>query len=355
MGVVLLRRSVVLLPRSVAIRGKQVVHALGASLVLAGVLACEIACADPGLLLIAHGSPSAAWNQEVLDLGQRVAEEVGKTGEFCAVRTAFLEAAQPDVPTALAELEAQGCDRIVAVPLFIAPSGHSHFDVPLVLGTFFSPPIAKALAEEGLRAAQPKVPVMVTCTLDEGDLLPQFVIDQVRKLSKAPQDEALVILLHGDPDHQLLIERLMRRIATQACGATGIQYADWASIGMGMQDFRTQGAFAISRALEHKRRVLVAALYLATSAEEIHRRATARHGQSAHDSPSNSPQNSTDNLFDGDVVFSAEKLISHPGLLAWVVQTARAAVEDPSKTAKVATPGIKNRAAEKSPEVVHSR
>jgi sirohydrochlorin ferrochelatase len=74
------------------------------------------ACADPGLLLVAHGSPSPEWNRPVLDLGTRVAEEVAKRGGFKAVRTALLEAAQPDVPTAVAELESAGCDRIIAVP-----------------------------------------------------------------------------------------------------------------------------------------------------------------------------------------------------------------------------------------------
>ena len=117
------------------------------------------AIADPGLLLIAHGSPNAEWNKPLLDFGRRAAEEAGKGGRFKAVRTAMLEAAKPDVPTAVAELEAAGCDRIVAVPLFVAASGHTHFDVPAALGLYWSETTAAALAAEGAKPARPKVPI----------------------------------------------------------------------------------------------------------------------------------------------------------------------------------------------------
>ncbi len=270
------------------------------------------AAAEPGLLLIAHGSRSAAWNQALVDFGQRVSEEVRKTGQYRSVRTAMLEAAPPQISTALAELEGEGCDRIVAVPLFIAPTGHTHFDVPAALGIFFSPRTVAALEEEGLRPARPKVPVVMTPTLAESDVLAQFVTDETRKLSRGPEDEALVILTHGDPDHALLVERLMRRIATQACGATGIRYADWASVAMG-QEYRTRGLPAIEEALRHKRRVLVVGVYVATSAAALHQRAMA------HGPRSNEPR-------PGEVVFSEATLVTHPALVRWVVQSARAAL-----------------------------
>ena len=47
--------------------------------------------AQPGLLLIAHGSPSEAWNKPVLDLGKKVEALASTEGKFKAVRTAFLE------------------------------------------------------------------------------------------------------------------------------------------------------------------------------------------------------------------------------------------------------------------------
>jgi hypothetical protein len=287
------------------------------------VTASVPASADPGLLLVAHGSPSASWNKPVLDFGSRVAEQVRKHGRFQAVRTAMLEAAQPDVPTAVAELEAAGCDRIIAVPLFVAPSGHTHFDVPAVLGLYTSPRAVAALAEERAQAARPRVPIMLTQTMSEGDVLQEYASAQVRKLSRSPRDEALVILAHGDPEHHLLVDRLMRRVTTHCCGAAGIGYGDWAYVGVG-QEYPTHGMAAIQSALQKKQRVLVVGLYLASSAQRIHQRSAATVHDMTHQRQPDAPQ------FHGrDVVFSSEPIVEHPGLLRWVESAANAALGTP--------------------------
>jgi hypothetical protein len=239
-----------------------------------------------------------------------------KEGRFRAVRTALLESAQPDIPTAVAELEAAGCDRIVAVPLFVAPSGHTHFDVPAVLGIYSSSSTAATLAAEGAKAARPKVPLALTQTLAEGPVLSDYALEQVRKLSKSPKDEAVVLLAHGDPDHHLLIERRMRQIATRCCGEAGIGYADWAYIAVG-QEYASQGIPAIRAALEHKKRVLVVGLYVSSSAQAIHRRAVA----------TMSKREAGDDPFQGkDIVFSSEPILSQPDLLDWITKTSAAAL-----------------------------
>lgn len=272
--------------------------------------------AEPGLLLIAHGSPSADWNKPVLDFGRRVAEEVKKGGRFKAVRTAMLESAPPNIPTAVAELEAAGCDRIVAVPLFIAPTGHTHFDVPAVLGIYSSPRTTAALAHEGAEAARPKVPIVLTQTMSEGDVLRKYVADQVRRLSRSPQDDAVVLLAHGDPEHDLLAQRLMRRLTTHYCGTTGINYGDWAFIGVG-QEYLSQGVPAIQAALEHKKRVIVVGVYLSSSASKIHQRCVATLRQ----------RGAKAEPFEKDrVVLSDEGIIGHPESLRWVLDTAYAAL-----------------------------
>jgi len=273
------------------------------------------ASADPGLLLIAHGSPSPEWNKPVLDFGARVAEEARKTGRFRAVRTAMLEAVKPDVPSAVAELESAGCDRIVAVPLFVAPSGHTHFDVPAVLGIYRSEKTDAVLAAEGVKPARPKVPVVLAPTLLESGVLRAYVLDQVRKLSRSPKDEAIVLLAHGDAEHHLLVDRMIREVATHCCGETGIRHADWAYIGVG-QEYPTQGVGAIRSALEHKKRVLVVGLYVSTCAAKIHRRSV---GARPRATPASDP------LEGKDVVFSDESILAHPELLRWVLKIAEAA------------------------------
>jgi len=281
------------------------------------------AAADPGLLLVAHGSPRPEWNEPVLDLGRRVAEEALKGGRFKVVRTAMLEAAQPNIPTAVAELEAAGCDRIVAVPLFIAPSGHSLYDVPAALGILSSPEMNASLAAEGLKAARPKVPVVLTQTLDEGHLLPDYACQQVRSLSRSPTDEAVVVLVHGDSEHQPHIDRLLRRVATRCCGETGIRDGDWAYVGVG-QEYTTNGVAAIRAAAGRKPRVLVVGLYLSSTAKSFHERAlqTWRQQQPGYDP------------FHGkDVVFSEAALVDQLGLVQWIIEAAKAALPDAPRNA----------------------
>ena len=299
----------------------------GAVAVVLGVLSSwSSALADPGLLLIAHGSPRPQWNKPVLEFGRAVADEVKKSGRFKAVRTAMLEAAKPDIPTAIAELEAEGCDRIVAVPLFVAPTGHTHFDVPAMLGIYCSPRTSTVLAAENAQPARPKVPITVTQTMSEGEVLPKYALDQIRKLSQSPKDEAIVILSHGDPEHQLLAERLMRQVTTYCCGESGIGYGDWAFIGMG-QEYLAQGVPAIKTALEHKKRVLVVGLYVSSSAAQIHRRVAAveRGGKAFYP-------------FRGkDVVFSSEPIVAHPDFLRWVLDAAQAGIAPPPAQASLSS------------------
>jgi hypothetical protein len=278
------------------------------------VLAGGMASGDPGLLIVAHGSSSAAWNEPVLQLEKKIGEKLRPGGAFREVRTAFLEFAEPDVPTRVKELEQAGCDRIVAVPLFIAPSGHSHFDVPAVLGVYDSPSIRESIAEEGGTVAVPKVPVVLTGTMAEGDCLDAFALEEVRALSKAPKDEGIVFLLHGDGGHSGLIEDMMRRIGTRCCGEAGIGYADWASIAVG-QEYAERGIPAIQSALERKKRVLVIGLYVSTSAKRIHEQ--AMQGLRDH---AGRPQ--ADPFKDRDVAFSDRALISSPAMLQWVVDSA---------------------------------
>ena len=273
--------------------------------------------AEPGLLIVAHGAPLKQWNAGVLEFGEKVAKEATSGGRFKAVRTAFLEFAQPDVPAAIAELEAEGCDRIIAVPLFIAPSGHSHFDVPAVLGIYSSPKIKTLIAAEGGRIAEPRVPVTLTQTLHDGEVLCAFALDQVRQHSRNPQEEALVLIAHGDAGHQQLVDRMMRRTITYCCGQAGIDYGDWAFVGMG-QGYMEHGYPAVTRALEHKKRVIVVGLYVASSARSIHRRAVAlaRRGNKDYADP-----------YQGKpVALSEQGIIAHPDTVRWVLDAATSAL-----------------------------
>jgi hypothetical protein len=269
-----------------------------------------------GVLIVAHGSPSPAWNQPILDFTTRVDKEAVHNGLCDTVCTAFLEFATPDIPSQVAHLEELGCDRIISIPLFIIASSHTHFDVPAVLGIYSSQSVLKVLEGEGVKVARSKIPITLTNTCsEEGNLLEEFLLAQIRELSVDPKDESLVILLHGDSLHNGLIEEKMRALASYCCGETGIRSADWASIGVG-QDYLETGISTISRAIEHNPRVLVVSLYVSTTAKKIHDRVVGQQVGSLN-------QKMKTAITEGKVVFSNQSLIEQPGLMNWVLNTIR--------------------------------
>lgn len=244
---------------------------------------------------------------------------------FHAVEAAFLEFAKPDTFSAIEALNEAGCDLIVVVPLFIAPSGHSLFDVNAVLGLYTSPDIRRALAKEGARVAHSKAPIVVVQTLDGTDLLDRFACDEARALSEHPTKEALLLIAHGSPDHAGLIEKAMRRIVTYCCARTGIAYGDWAFCEMG-QSFQQEVVPAIIRAARHGKKVLVVGLYVSSSAELI-----ATRFLNSLRSTGGTTQRRENPLNGINVVFSKKCVAEHPAAAAAVLDAALGAVEGVAK------------------------
>ena len=78
------------------------------------------------LLLVGHGTRSAAGTEEFFALADRVrALEPG-----VPVGTGFIELSPPPISVAVADLVAGGARRIVVVPLVLLGAGHAKTDVP---------------------------------------------------------------------------------------------------------------------------------------------------------------------------------------------------------------------------------
>jgi len=272
----------------------------------------QIAAEDLGLLLVAHGSPSPDWNRPVIELAQRVQRQVGQKRGYRAVKLAMLESAKPDIVTSLRELEAAGCRRVVAIPLFISHSSHTLFDVPAALGVLWSDTLVQDLDSEGIAVARPRVPVVMTAPLSDGNLLEDYALREVQRLSKSPPDEALVLLAHGDEDHQPILTRRFQQLLDKVGEKTGIAHRSLAFVAVG-QHYADNGLPAIEKALEARRRVLVVAVYLNLTAEQLHRRWLAQ------------AAGRKDPLANRNVVFSDRPLIAEAALLEWIEQMASCA------------------------------
>lgn len=85
--------------------------------------------AKQSLLIMAHGSPRAASNEDLY----RVAEVVRSRQIFRDVVVSFMECNEPDILTAIDRLVAAGATDVVAVPYFLHPGNHVADDLPSIL------------------------------------------------------------------------------------------------------------------------------------------------------------------------------------------------------------------------------
>ena len=83
----------------------------------------------PGLILFAHGARDPRWAASF----EAVADRVRDQRPGLVVRLAYLELMTPDLPTAAAELAADGCDAVTVLPLFLGAGGHVRRDLPAIL------------------------------------------------------------------------------------------------------------------------------------------------------------------------------------------------------------------------------
>ncbi len=84
--------------------------------------------------------PSKQWNQPVLNMEDSVKSllQARQVTGFDEVRVALMEFTEPSVATVVKEMENKGITKIYALPLFIAPSGHSVYDIPSILGLYYN-------------------------------------------------------------------------------------------------------------------------------------------------------------------------------------------------------------------------
>ncbi len=282
--------------------------------------ATDAATEGPGLLIIAHGSPAKAWNQRVLDQEQKIRDAFGDDNPYTAIKVVLMEFAEPNVADGLTALEKAGCSRIVAVPLLIAPSSHSHWDIPALLGTYSDPEIEKALREEGVSLVRTRIPVTLTTTLDKSDVIERVMLRRVRQLSRDPQREAIVLLAHGSEAIPPAWDRFMKRTVTYICGRTGISYGDWAAVGVGQEYSRAVAA--MQEAAQHKDRVIVVGAYLSMGVTKMHGRWMRRFDEQGGAMPG--MENPVKDL---DLQLAEQGLLPDELVTQWIVDTARSEVQ----------------------------
>jgi len=222
------------------------------------------------LLIIAHGSPSQKWNQPVLNIENQVKEllKAKKIIGFEEVRVALMEFTEPSIATVVKDMENKGITRIFALPLFIAPSGHSIYDIPTLLGLYYDKEMIDELKEEGIKIVDSKIKITVGPTLNYENAMKDILLDKVKNLSDNPEEEALIILAHGDKNFKPIWEKLSNETGNYILAKTGIEYFDNAFVEVG-QSFAIDGVSPILKANENKKKVIVVGMYLSMGVKNM--------------------------------------------------------------------------------------
>jgi sirohydrochlorin ferrochelatase len=159
-----------------------------------------------GLLLVGHGSRSAASEAEMRALSALVAEALPDV----AVDVGFLEMTEPPAGLVLDDLVARGCTRIVVLPLMLLAAGHGKNDVPAV--------VLEA------RARHPQVEIVFASPLGVARELVGLLGDRVEQAGA--RGLPLVVVARGtsDPDANAEAHRAARLVA-EWVGASEVHVA----------------------------------------------------------------------------------------------------------------------------------
>lgn len=117
--------------------------------------------ATHGLILFGHGARDPRWREPFERLAAKLQALRATDDSAGPVSLAFLELMEPNLPTAVGQLVAQGCEAITVVPVFFGQGGHIRKDLPELI--------------ERCRDAQPDV--RIDCAVAVGE--DEAVLDAV--------------------------------------------------------------------------------------------------------------------------------------------------------------------------------
>lgn len=224
--------------------------------------------AKNALVVIAHGSPMPQWRKPVLDVEKLLQKEMADVKGFSYIRVAMMEFTEPTIASVVEDCEKQGVDTIYAIPLFMAPSGHSEMDIPNILGHKYDADTHSELVEENTKFVNTKLPIIVGPTLSYDDFLEKTMLKRVQEMSKDVKDEAVLFVAHGDDQFIGFWNQKMESISSCVKEATGISVTDYKFVAMGAKMI-SEMVPAIVKMSQQKPRVLVQGVYLTSSAKEM--------------------------------------------------------------------------------------
>ena len=122
-----------------------------------------------GVLLVAHGSESAQWTEQIETLAAEVREPILSNTPATDVRLAFIQHSKPNIASQMRAFDEAGYDEVMVVPLFIAvDSTRTNKYMQYLVGVRSDAGQMKQLEKEGFEVYYPFARVSVTPALNEG-------------------------------------------------------------------------------------------------------------------------------------------------------------------------------------------
>jgi len=190
-----------------------------------------------GVLVIAHGSDEAQWNEDVINA-------VKKVNLPYPVVLGFLEYHEQDIPSAVSVLENKGVNRIIAVPLFVCTYSNHIEEIRYVLGLRdtlpetdpSSAPRARESTEEAaLIPIQSRAKIVLASAIDDHPAAAAILAEHLGEISKSPENEIAVLAGHGwdAPEYKEKWDEMFTSLASQVKTAMGLKDARHAFVAMG--------------------------------------------------------------------------------------------------------------------------
>ena len=165
-----------------------------------------------GVLLVNHGSHSETWRNMLLDVEDKVKDDLLSNEGVEGVKTAFMEYNEPSIATQLKWFDDNGYTDVVLVPIFLTVSSHYSHDIPVIAGLTSDPKIKEELKKEEIETYKAKARVTITPPLDFTTLLKKNIARRVEALSKEASNEAVLLVAYGDEQYNQQWEEMVSEI-----------------------------------------------------------------------------------------------------------------------------------------------
>jgi sirohydrochlorin ferrochelatase len=219
--------------------------------------------AQVGVLLVNHGSRSAAWRGALLDLDRKTREPLLASGKVHGVKTAFMEYTEPSIATRMKEFDAEGFSDVIVVPIFLTVSTHTFDDIPTILGRKTDAQSLETLRIDGIARYTPRARTHFAPRLDFGAMLKENVLRRARKLSKDPAHEGIVLIAYGDATYDRQWSALMEEVARHVMAETGMGTFSYGWAGHIAHYDPAHTTRAVERVLAKKERAVVVPVFVA--------------------------------------------------------------------------------------------